>query len=177
MISPVIGVDDVFTVTPTISVSPAYTAEDQIGGVNTITNAFKVIARPQFDPKTAQGFQNQQQNGKIIIQSIHLLDKAKVKQNIICYFFNQQPSMTSVDNGAYDLTDAEALKSVGYVVLDNGYEDSSSNSETIKTNIGLLIKQDPAATNNSIWMVCKIKGSGTFASTTDLVFQIGVYCD
>ncbi|HNA61497.1 MAG TPA: hypothetical protein PKW79_00265 [Rhabdochlamydiaceae bacterium] len=177
MISPVIGVDDVFTVTPTISVSPAYTAEDQIGGVNTITNAFKVIARPQFDPKTAQGFQNQQQNGKIVIQSIHLIDKAKVNQTVVCYFFNQQPSMTSVDNGAFDLTDAEMLKCVGWVSLDSGYESSSSNASTTKTNIGLLIKQDPAATTNSIWMVAKIKGAGTFASTTDLVFQIGVYCD
>ncbi len=153
--------------TPVVSVSPAYTAEDQVGGVNLLT-----------DMVAADG-------GTCLLQSVVVTDSAKQKAALTLYFFDDVPTITSVDNGAFDLLDAQlALTCIGHVLIPAAnYQDSSSNSEATVTDVGLVLKSNaghntaspPAGSNKrSLWCVVKTTGTPTYAAVSDLTIKLGI---
>lgn len=152
-------------VTPTISTS-AYTAADQIGGIQTLSNA--VLS----DPEARGG----------VLQTIVIVDKAKQKSAIDIFFFKELPTVASSDNAAADITDAEmASKCIGVIsVVAGDYADLANNSTASVENVGLVLRSTPnadLATANSVYAVAVSRGTPTYGSTSDLVFKYGLLQD
>lgn len=156
----------IIVVTPVVSTTPAYTAADQVGGLNLIPHAAH------------------DSGGVVLLQSISVIDKAKQKAALICFFFDDLPTIASVDNGAFDLIDAQmALSCIGFVSVPSAnYQDSSSNSIATVANCGLLLKSNAGnnavplpstASKTSLWCVLMTSGTPTYTSTSDLVVKFG----
>lgn len=175
MIHEVIGLDDVIDVVPTLDTS-AYASGDRLGSIHTITNAFRKIYR-NVDPITATTSAFQGQSGKVILQSITIIDQAKQSQPIDILFFSSSPTVASADNAAIDISDAEMdAKCIGVVSFDASYVALAGNSVASKNSIGLEMKQSISATDNNIYAVCVIRGAGTYAASS-LRFKYGFLQD
>lgn len=143
-------------VTPTVSTSPAYTAGDQVGGIQTLPGA--CLGRAVST-----------------LLSVSVVDKASQNAALTIFFFNQLPTIASSDNAAFDLTDANMLNCVGAVTIAaTDYQSSSSNSvATIKMgSCGLAVMSSVTDSNSgALYAVAKTTGTPTYASTTDLQFR------
>jgi hypothetical protein len=153
------GADLTIRITPTISTSPAYSVDDQLGGLQTLTTVSLNDSRA------------------LRLDSIGILDKGKQSATIDCLFFNAAPTIASSDNAALDITDANMSgKWIGTVTL-FGYRNLSGSSVCSVSNLGLILQ--PAAgtatlqANSSLYVVCAIRTAVTYASTTDLEFIYG----
>jgi hypothetical protein len=175
MIATVIGIDDVIAVTPTLDTN-VYASGDQLGGIQTITDAYRTVYRP-FDQPSQPLTGQTQLGGKAILQSITIIDGAKQSQPIDIMFFSSSPTLTSSDNAAIDISDAEmAAKCIGVVSVDTAYVDLSNNSLVTYVNAGLVLKQDASATDHNIYAVCIIRGAATYAADS-LKFLYGFMQD
>jgi hypothetical protein len=156
----------IIVVTPVVSTTPAYSAGDQVGGLNVIPNAAH------------------DSGGVVLLQSISVIDKGKQKAALTCFFFDDLPTIASIDNGAFDLTDAQmALSCIGFVLIPSAnYQDSSSNSIATVANCGLMLKTNAGnnavpipsgATKTSLWCVLMTTGTPTYVSTDDLRVKFG----
>src|SRR5688500_7837809 len=98
-------------VTPTINTA-AYTAADQVGGIQTID-----FGQPVSRLKT-----------------VSIVDKAKQKAEMIILFFKELPTVASSNNAALDISDAEmAAKFIAKVtVAAADYTDISASSAGTK---------------------------------------------
>lgn len=146
-------------VTPTISTS-AYTSGDQLGSLEEIPSAIH--------------------RGQGHLESITLVDKAKRNVALDVLLFSQLPTLLSVDNGTFSISDAEvAAKCLGVInFLDTDYTDLGSNSVASISAIGLIVKSlGQQNVNNarpsSLWAVLVSRGTPTYTSTTDLVLKFG----
>lgn len=144
----------VITVTPTVSTSPAYTANDQVGGIQTITLPYEGG------------------NRLATLLSVSLVDKAAQNAALTIFFFTELPTVASSDNAAFDLTDANMLKYAFHVnITASDYATSSSNSAAC---LGMsTVAKCALATGNAataLYAVVKTTGTPTYASTTDLQF-------
>lgn len=176
MIAEVIGIDDVVDVVPTLDTS-AYASGDRLGSIHTISNAFRKIARTTLDPITPTNSIFQGQAGKVVLQSITIIDQAKQSQPIDIMFFTSSPTVASADNAAIDISDSEMdAKCIGVVSFDASYVALAANSVASKTNLGLLLKQSASATDNNLYAVCVIRGAATFAASS-LRFKYGFLQD
>lgn len=176
MIAEIIGIDDVIDVVPTLDTS-AYASGDRLGTVHTISNGFRKIYRTTLDPVTPTSSIQQLQSGKVILQSITIIDQAKQSQPIDIMFFSSSPTVASADNAAIDISDAEMdAKCIGVVSFDASYVALAANSVASKTNIGLLLKQSASSTDNHIYAVCVIRGAATYAASS-LRFKYGFLQD
>jgi hypothetical protein len=147
-------------VTPTISTS-AYQAEDQVGGIQTLA----AVAGDTDD-------------NTVSLQTLTITDAGKQSAALVVYFFDDLPTVASVDNGAITITDAEmADKCLGHVVVAAAdYGAIAANSVACVKNIGLRLRSNniSAATNSrsgNLYAVVKTTGTPTYVSTTDLVFK------
>lgn len=145
--------------TPVVSNGVAYTAGDQVGGVQTIAGAL----RQKRGDKT---------NNSAYLQTITMLDKAdQAAAQFDIMFFNASPTVASTDNGAIDITDAEVLaKCIGTVTIaTTDWVDTGNQKVATKNNIGLLIEGDIV----DIYALAITRGTPTYGSTSDLVFRYG----
>jgi hypothetical protein len=140
----------VIEVTPTVSASAAYTAADQVGGLQTLSGAASA------------------QNCVAQLLSVTVVDKAKQKAALTIFFFDESPTIASVDNGAYDLTDAQCVdKCKGYVkVAVADYQDSSSNSVACVTS---TLAMKSLTEGGTLYAVAMTTGTPTYAAVSDLV--------
>lgn len=176
MIAEVIGIDDVIDVVPTLDTN-AYASGDRLGSIQTISSAFRKIQRTTLDPITPTSSDFQGQAGKVVLQSIVVIDQAKQSQPIDILFFSSSPTVASADNAAIDISDAEMdAKCIGVVSFDATYVALAANSIAAKTNLGLVLKQSTSAANNHIYAVCVIRGAATFAASS-LRFKYGFLQD
>lgn len=175
MIAEVIGIDDVISVTPTLDTN-AYTTGDRFGAIQTLTNVFRKIHR-SLDPVTATTSDFQPKSGKVILQSVFILDKAKQSVPFDILFFDRLPTVASADNAAIDISDTEMEKCIGSVTIDSDYVALASNSvTTLRPPVSLLLKQSASATDNNLYAVVIIRASGTFAAS-DVTFKYGFFQD
>lgn len=110
----------IIRVIPVIT-TPAYAINDQVGGLMTLTQAAP-------DDKFGT-----------TLHSVQVVDKAKQKAEFDILIFDAAPTVTSVDNGAANITDANAFgKFLGLVtILAADYKDLSGNSWACVKAIGL----------------------------------------
>lgn len=151
----VAGFSTSIEVTPTVSTSPAYSAEDQVGGLQTLDGAAAT------DRKVTT------------LVTIVVVDKGKQNAALAILFFDSEPTVVSVDNGAVDVSDAElASKCVGSVdVAATDYEALANASvATVKaSSLGLAMKSKNSS--GKLYALVKTSGTPTYASTSDLVFK------
>lgn len=145
----------VIEVTPTVSTSPAYTAEDQVGGIQTLTRACL------------------SKNRGATLVSVAVHDAGKQSAALVVFFFDELPTVASVDNGTITITDAEmADKCIGTVTVPaaNYTNVAGSSIATLPaSSCGLYLKSKDI--NGALYVVVKTTGTPTYASTTDLTFR------
>lgn len=144
----------IHSVTPTVSASVAYTAGDQVGGLQTLS---AIAGR---------------KDRGITLINVSVVDKAAQSAELTILFFSSQPTLTSADNEAFSLADAEMAKCIGSVTLPAAnYVSSAANS------VGTLLAADcclalrPATTDGTLYAAVKTTGTPTYASTGDLIFN------
>jgi hypothetical protein len=163
---PRINITRIVTATPTISTSPAYTAGDQIGGIMTLTDVIRQ------DPQMAYGVSE--------LKSVTILDGGKQDSAIDIWFFNVSPTVTSSDNAAFSMSDAnQAAQCIGAISIGTTYSDGALNStSTDGKNLGLPLQiAGSSATPTSIFAIAIARGTPTYTTTTDLQFQFSFYMD
>ncbi len=144
--------------TRTVSV-PAYAADDQVGGLQSLN------AITDMDDNTA------------VLQSVAVLDQGKQSAALTIFFFQDRPSVASVDNGPLQLTDSEMQKCIGTVqVAAADYQTVTGSSIATVRNIGLhLLTSEIVSSSNmrsyKLYALVKTTGTPTYVSTTDLVFK------
>jgi len=142
------GDSDTVSATPTITAG-AYSAEDIVGGVQTLTDAARVAGK------------------EVVLESIVITDLAKQNAAFDIFFFDREPTNgTYTDNVALDIDDADMAFCIGYVSL-SGYANSADSSVGALRNIGLGLS--PNASN--LYAIAKCTGTPTYASTSDLTFK------
>jgi hypothetical protein len=145
----------VVSVTPTLDTN-AYASGDHMGTLHTI-------------PGYAHG------PGLIaVLNSLTIVDLAQQKSALDVFFFDASPTISSSDNAAANIADAQSTaKCIGHVVVAAAdYRDiGSANSIACVKNIGLTVKANPEATApNSIYAFVVSRGSPTYAAS-DLTFK------
>lgn len=142
------------TATPTISTS-AYASGDQLGGKITLTNA----ARSSIGSGT--------------IQHVTISDLAKQSAPIDVLFFTTDPSNTTfTDNAATDIHDTDILTLVGAVSV-NSWFALNDNS------VGCAVAGIPfkLSTGTSLYAALVVRGTPTYASTSDITLTVGILAD
>ena len=140
-------------VTPIVSAASAYTAEDQVGDIQAISGA----AQGKDEPTK--------------LMSVTVTDKSKQSAALILYFFDELPTVASVDNGAFDITDAQmADKCIGTLAIAAGdYAALANSSQATVRNIQLPLFSKTAS--GIIYAVAKTTGTPTYGAVGDLVFK------
>lgn len=150
------GLTHTVEVTPTVSASSAYTAEDQVGGIMTIEGAC------------------QKMNSNSSLISLIVTDKAKQSAALTVFFFDELPTVASSDNAAIDITDAEMLdKCVGHVtVAASDYQSVSGSSVACLGAAGTKAPSFKSKTSGGkLYAVVKTTGTPTYGATGDLSFK------
>jgi hypothetical protein len=150
----------VVSFTPTISTS-IYASGDQLGSLVEIPN---FVDEPS-------GF------AKIV--SLSICDKAAQSSILQVLFFKDRPTIVSADNAALNISDADmADMCVGHVsVVAADYFALSASSMGCVRNINLVVNSRKGQNNlngTSLWAIVRCGGTPTYASTTDLVFTVGL---
>lgn len=160
--TPVGGISVEFKRVPVISAAAAYTAEDQVGG---IIQLFDTDPGGRVTKGAAQN-----QNTITTLMSLVVCDAAKQSAELVIFFFNQLPTVISVDNGAINIADSEmAAKCVGSVrVPAANYENVSASSVATVRLPETALSLKAAVDNGPLWAVMKTTGTPTYVSTSDL---------
>lgn len=138
-------------ITPTLDTN-AYGTGDQVGpGSTKLTKV--CLGKP----------------GHAILESLVITDKAKQSAALDILFFNSEPTVTSVDNAAYDVSDAElAAKAIGHVsVVAADYSILNVNSVATKRALELILAAKKNTANpegDSLWVAIVSRGTPTYAS-------------
>lgn len=165
----------VSSVTPTVSTTPAYSAQDQVGGVMTFTNA----------ARKAGGI------GEIYAATIRfaaLSGLAATNQLVIHLFHNRTtaPTITSSDNGALQITDANLVAGEFMGTLIMSYDFPAIGAAEMGGLIGFtdnftMYRQFAkpwlfkcGSSVSSIYGVCSYSTGSTlqFAGTTDMTVTL-----
>jgi hypothetical protein len=145
----------VIKLTPTLTVAGAYAIGDVIGTPNKASNAVDSVG------------------GQMIIRSVSLVDAAKQNQPIDLIFFDDLPTLSNPDNGAFALTDAEMLsKCIGKIsVLAADYADAAASSIASKIDLSLVLQAVHG--KRDIYCVAVSRGTPTFTAG-DLKILLGL---
>jgi hypothetical protein len=138
------------TVTTSTSI---YASGDQVGTVLEYAYAVREITRTAF------------------ITDVVVVDKDKQKAEIDLFLFNASPTVTSVDNGAFSLSDTEiSTKSLVHVTITaDDYKDTALNSVA---SVSFLKLVQAAAGSRSVFVIPVVRGTPTFTSTSALIIKI-----
>ncbi len=147
-------------VTPTVSTSPAYTAGDCVGGIQTLTAAAR-----------ANG-------GSGIVQAIIVLDKTQAQRPTLeLLFFDVSPTSAG-DNAAVAFSDADMANCIGVVGVsawNNAWPGTPLNSLSTMIGVGLPFKC--ASGDSNLYVQAVTRSTPTFVSTSDLIFTYQIFQD
>lgn len=153
----------VVQVTPTVSTSPAYTAEDAVGGVMTFS-----VPGGQF------GYQ-----GAVI--SGFVLDKACQAGGYELFLFSSNPSGSTVtDNAALVIADADISKLIGVIEFpisapNNRFSFASTSAVYVTQGIYIPYAATvTSADSGAIYGALRAKGTPTFGATSDITVQLSL---
>lgn len=174
---PVIGVDDVISVTPTITSGSAYSSGHFFGAVMTLTDAFRLVHRSGSQYGSAVNSQLQRDIGKCVLQSVSILDKSAQNASFTIYIFDRSPTVTSADRATLNISASEMDKCLAIVDIDGTYSSATGASMQTKGNLGVILKQSSSATDQNLYAVAQIKSTATYTSTSAVTFRFGFYQD
>lgn len=157
---------------PTVSTSPQYAAGDQVGGVQTLTDVIRQDSNLGY--------------GTAILANVSIFCKSNNSSTYEILFFRNSPTMTSSDNGSFNITSANALAAgyIGRVSVGSNYSTSGAsagagtNAFSTDANLNLTIKKLGTETNpTTIYAVMKTTATPTFTSTSDLTITYNFLVD
>lgn len=163
---PRLNITKTVSVTPTVSTTPAYTSGDQVGGIMTLTDVVRQDSNMGY--------------GNIELKSVTILDASLQSIAIDLWFFKVSPTVTSSDNVAFSMTDAnQAAQCIGAISVGTSYSASALNStSTDGKNIGMCLQvPGSSATPTNLYAIAIVRGTPTFATTDALQFQFSFYVD
>lgn len=162
----------IVAVTPTISSSPAYTSGDQLGGIQTVAINSSLL---RMDSNSNVQTGGRVSMGTATLTEVTILDQALQSAAMDIWFFAASPTVTSVDNGAFALTDANLIAAtnglpitLGYVSVGAAYSAAAASSISTTCNLNFTVG---STTASPIYAIAVVRGTPTYASTTDLVFE------
>lgn len=173
-INKVIGIDKTIIVTPTVSASSAYTAGDQVGGIQTLSNVYPDFQRG-VTGVNVDGWTKYP--GHVILQSLTIIDAAEQDSSYNLFFFNELPTVASSDNAALNIADTEISKCIGYYNFTTTYGSSGNFSVGSVANINLMLPQVADFSTPNLYIVVSTPDTPTFASTSDLTFKYSFFVD
>lgn len=142
-------------IVPVTSIT-AYTANDNIGGIITLTDILRVSG------------------GTEILHNIDLWALANQKPNLYIDFWDASPSGTFT-NDATQVIAGDHAKWLGFVEIEAAdWKDTGLISRVSKTNLGLVLK---GLASKNIYMTIQDKTGVTFGSVSGLFGNIGVLQD
>lgn len=145
-----------FTWTPVITAA-AYADGDQIGALQKMTDVL---------PSSSHGIE---------VYSTVVIDKNKSKDAFDILFFSKQVTVTSADNAAVDVSDAEMaagyIGKVSFAAAD--FTDIANNSHLSK-DLSKILRGDGS---KHLWylLVCKDAGGCQWGGVSDLVMKLAFY--
>lgn len=143
---------DVISVTPTIDTN-AYTSGDAVGGKQTLTSAARVSG------------------GKVLLNSVVVVDKGNQKKPLTILFFDSDPSAATITNNAAFAFSTDITKVVGRVnVVAGDYETVDSKAVACVKAIGLEMKASGSA---NLYAAVVTTDTPTYTSASDLIFRYG----
>lgn len=135
------------TVLPGLTATPNYTTGDALGTLVTVTGV------------PSRG----------AIQTITITDHSSaVGINIDVFFANG--TMTSTDNAAFGLTDAETASVVGVVQVDSWFLGGADNLIGFEGNLNIPYETQ----DGSLRIQCVSRGAHNLDATTDLRISVGI---
>jgi hypothetical protein len=140
------------TATPTTDTA-AYAVGDRLGSIMELTNVAADEGRG------------------VILRNMVILSNSVQTYTVSPLFFNELPTVASADNAAFNVSDAEMLKCVGFIIFGaNGVSTASNRILTLTaTNQPLTMKCKEGS--RSLWCVLRIdSGTPTFLAS-DLTIQ------
>ncbi len=144
---------DVITVTPTVSASPDYSIGDAVGGKQTLTSAARVSG------------------GKVVLQSLTLIDKANQKKALTVLFFDSDPTAATItDNSAFVFSTAIS-KYIGRV--DIAATDYVTVDSIALVSLGAIGKAMKASGSANLFVAVVAVEALNLATTSDLIFGYG----
>lgn len=158
-----------FTVTPTIDTN-VFASGDCLGGLNTISNAARVSG------------------GGGVITSIKLLDKTQAQRAAMTLLFFNQSVPSAGNNSPAAFSDGDMANLVAMVEILTGdyntaWPGTPLNSEAYLPNSSTrtfpLHMEIPyyCSGGTSLYMQAVVRGTPTYTSSSDLVFQISAVLD
>lgn len=144
----------IITVTPTLDTN-AYAAGDHLGSLMTLTEALGI-----------------NRHGKL--RSLTILDKAKQKSDLVVHLFQSSPTLTSLDNAALDISDAQmATHYIGSVSISaSAYIDLANCSVVTYGNLELIL-ESLVTDRGTLYAILESQGAPTYAAS-DLVLKFGI---
>lgn len=156
------GFSTEITVTPVISTS-AYTANDQLGGIQTIANL-----APSGKPTDAPC----QDKTVSYLMGLKIIDRAKQDAPLVIYFFNTLPTVLSTDNVALSIADAEATKCIGWVQVTAAMYKGPAEWSVAEVPFADVMKALKSNTDDGpLYAVVQTTGTPTYLTTTNLDFK------
>lgn len=160
----------IFSITPAISTTPAYTSGDYLGTVNTVSNAARFSG------------------GGGVITSVTVLDKTQAQRSAFDILLFNSSITATTDNAASAISDADMAKCVGVIsVLTTDYNtafpgtplNSVAYKPDTKTNTLPMSMAIPyyCLGSTSLYVQLIVRGTPTYTSATDLVVQLNCILD
>lgn len=146
--------------TPVINTA-AYDAGDQVGGINTLTNL-------AFDVDRA-----------VRLTHVTVIDQDEQDADLTLFFFDDLPTVSSTNNTALNLTDAEILsKLVGVVnVAGADYQDCAG-SHVAHLSVDLVLKSvhedSEGKKTGNIYCLISTSATPTYSAVSSLKVILGV---
>lgn len=145
---------NVITITPTISTT-IYASGDAVGGIQDLANAVRVS------------------NGKAILQSLIVVDKANQKKALTLLFFDSNPAAATVIDNAAFVFSTDISKLVGKVnVVTSDYE-SVNGIALANLGASVLSKIMKSSGGSDLYVVVITTDTPTYLTTADLTFKYG----
>lgn len=151
------GGSNTIIITPTVSTTPAYTPNDNVGGKLTLANAVGAAG------------------GLSVLQSVKVLDRSNQKAALTILLFGDDLASTLTDNAQPTISDADISKLIGqvtigasdYVTVDHAGTDFAIAEKVISTTVS------PAA-GTTLYAAIITTGGPTYATAGALTLRFGL---
>jgi len=139
------------SVTPTVTVG-AYHANDDVGGLFTLTNAMRTSGGSGF------------------WQSIHIIDKANQKAAFVIVLFNSSPGAATISNNVAISFSTDVTKVIRTFLVPSTAYDTVGGVAFADMNIGQVVTASGSA---NLYAAVMCYGTPTYSSASDLTFTFG----
>ena len=143
--------------TPTVSTTPAYASGDNVGGKILLAGAARLPG------------------GSGLIQSVVITSKSLQSATFDVVFFNADPTATAAtDNAPQDIADADLAKVVGVAQCATVVPLTGA---SIHQATGLAMPFAGSSGSRDLYAIIVVRGTPTFASTSDVQLSVRILQD